>query len=384
MHRVESNVHRVESNVKLEYKSLHRGLFPVVTHCNRPLHRYKTFSITAFHMAVAQQGSRRGASERVVVQPGGAARWLCSKARRRCYVDKHGVLVREVSTPGPALKGTPAIGSSKPLALPVNPEPTLLVTSSEVQPDIFPMRNASAEVPHGGSIQVEENSLGLVAVEVVVPAQTCESMQYDPSDSSSVSSTDSTPVMAVVVPAQTCESMQYDASDSSSVSSTDSPPVMAVVVPAQTCESLQYDPSDSSSVASTDSPPVMAVAKQLVLYDPLLVPSSLSLREIFDMYVMCDFTPRNPRKFHTLKWATLEQLMLLLQPYAPSEVARFGPQNLRQLITEWYKEHPAFAGLSFSEWAKRLKDLHPLAHPRSLTYKFCFEFTPRDRRGASL
>ena len=322
MHRVESNVHRVESNVKLEYKSLHRGLFPVVTHCNRPLHRYKTFSITAFHMAVAQQGSRRGASERVVVQPGGAARWLCSKARRRCYVDKHGVLVREVSTPGPALKGTPAIGSSKPLALPVNPEPTLLVTSSEVQPDIFPMRNASAEVPHGGSIQVEENSLGLVAVEVVVPAQTCESMQYDA--------------------------------------------------------------SDSSSVSSTDSPPVMAVAKQLVLYDPLLVPSSLSLREIFDMYVMCDFTPRNPRKFHTLKWATLEQLMLLLQPYAPSEVARFGPQNLRQLITEWYKEHPAFAGLSFSEWAKRLKDLHPLAHPRSLTYKFCFEFTPRGRREAGL
>ena len=121
----------------------------------------------------------------------------------------------------------------------------------------------------------------------------------------------------------------------------------------------------------------MAVAKQLVLYDPLLVPSSLSLREIFAMHVMCDFTPRNPRKFHTLKWATLEQLILLLQPYAPTEVARFGPQNLRQLITEWYKEHPAFAGLSFSEWGKRLKDLHPLAHPRSLTYKFCFEFTPR-------
>ena len=267
-------------------------------------------------MAVAHKDPRGGGRERVVVQPGGAARWLCSKARRRCYVDKHGVLVREVSTPGPALKGAPSIGSSKPLALPVNPEPTLLVTSTPVQPDIFPMRNASAPVPHGGgSIQVEENSLGLVAAEVVVPAQTCES--------------------------------------------------------------LQYDTSDSSSVSSTDSPPVMAVAKQLVLYDPLLVPSSLSLREIFAMHVMCDFTPRNPRKFHTLKWATLEQLILLLQPYAPSEVARFGPQNLRQFITEWYKEHPAFAGLSFSEWGKRLKDLHPLAHPRSLTYKFCFEFTPR-------
>eukprot|EP00964_Phaeocystis_antarctica_P031080 scaffold17589_cov52-Phaeocystis_antarctica.AAC.2 len=37
--------------------------------------------------------------ERVLVQPGGDARWLCSKARRRCYIDKHGVFVREVSTP---------------------------------------------------------------------------------------------------------------------------------------------------------------------------------------------------------------------------------------------------------------------------------------------
>ena len=128
-----------------------------------------------------------------------------------------------------------------------------------------------------------------------------------------------------------------------------------------------------------------------------LVPSSL--REIFIKHVMCDFTPRPPKEFPTSRWATLEQLVLQLEPYAPEEVARIGPQNLRQLITEWYKGHPAFAGLAYSAWGKRLKDMHPLAHPRSLTYKvrswplphvalsthvralcsapqFCFEHTP--------
>ena len=84
---------------------------------------------------------------------------------------------------------------------------------------------------------------------------------------------------------------------------------------------------------------------------------------------MCDFTPRPPKEFPTSRWATLEQLVLQLEPYAPEEVARIGPQNLRQLITEWYKGHPAFAGLAYSAWGKRLKDMHPLAHPRSLTYK---------------
>ena len=78
---------------------------------------------------------------------------------------------------------------------------------------------------------------------------------------------------------------------------------------------------------------------------------------------------RPPKEFPTSRWATLEQLVLQLEPYAPEEVARIGPQNLRQLITEWYKGHPAFAGLAYSAWGKRLKDMHPLAHPRSLTYK---------------
>ena len=242
-----------------------------------------------------------------LVQPGGDARCLCSKGRRRCYIDKqkHGVFVRTPSTPMD-------IGSKPTLALPVNPKPTLLATPTPVQPGILPMHKPSALVPHDGSIQVAENSLGLVAAEVVV------------------------------VVTQKCQSfLQYNSSD---------------------C-------SDSCSVSSDSPPSVMAVAQQLV-------PSSLSLKEIFTMHVAPDFTPRAPKAFHTLKWATLEELILRLQQHAPAEVARLGPQNLRQLITEWYKGHPVFAGLCFSEWGKRLKDLHPHAHPRSLTYKFSLEFTP--------
>eukprot|EP00964_Phaeocystis_antarctica_P018147 scaffold10055_cov68-Phaeocystis_antarctica.AAC.5 len=270
-------------------------------------------SARILHAASLPSPPRR---ERVLVLPGGDARWLCSKARRRCYIDKHGVFVREVSTPSlEVVDPSMSIGSKPTLALPANPKPTLLATP--VQPDIFPMHlmhNLPAPVPHDGSIQVAENSLGLVAAEVVV------------------------------VVAQKCQSfLQYNSSDS----------------------------SDSCSVSSGDSSPssVIVVAQQLV-------PSSLSLKEIFIMHVAPDFTPRVPKAFHMLKWATLEQLILRLQQHAPAEVARLGPQNLRQLITEWYKDHPAFAGLCFSEWGKRLKDLHPHAHPRSLTYKFCFEFTP--------
>ena len=104
-------------------------------------------------------------------------------------------------------------------------------------------------------------------------------------------------------------------------------------------------------------------------------PKSLTLSLTLSL-TRCDFTPRPPKDFPTSRWVTLEQLVIQLQQHAPAEVARIGPQNLRQLITEWYKGHPTFAGLAYSAWGKRLKDMHPLAHPRSLTYKFSFEFTP--------
>ena len=239
--------------------------------------------------------------ERVVAQSGGDAR-LCSKARRRCHVDNNGVVVHEeVATSG---------GSSpmRPTLALLGPEAPLLATSTPApQPVIFTVPSAS--------ILVAENSLGLVAAEVVQE----------------------------VVVAQPCQSfLPYNFSGGIN--------------------------SSCPSVVVAD-PPVAwpAVAQQLV-------PSSL--QEIFTMHVMCDFTPRAPKGFPTSRWATLEQLVLQLQPHAPAEVARIGAQNLRQLITEWYKGHPTFAGLAYSAWGKRLKDMHPLAHPRSLTYKFSFEYTP--------
>ena len=71
--------------------------------------------------------------------------------------------------------------------------------------------------------------------------------------------------------------------------------------------------------------------------------------------VMCDFMPRRPNDLPTSQWATLEQLLNQLEPYAPGVVARLGPQSLRQLIIEWYKDHPAFVGLPSSEWAKEVQ-----------------------------
>ena len=102
-----------------------------------------------------------------------------------------------------------------------------------------------------------------------------------------------------------------------------------------------------------------------------------SLQEVFTVHVMCDFTPRVPKELSTSKWTTLEQLFIRLQQHAPTETTMLDRINIRQLITEWFKDHPAFAGLPYSAWCKRLKDNSPQAHARSLTYKFCFEYTPR-------
>ena len=100
------------------------------------------------------------------------------------------------------------------------------------------------------------------------------------------------------------------------------------------------------------------------------------MKDVFTTKVMCDYTPRHPKELPTSRWATLEELVSQLQQHAPAEVTKLGHQNLRQMITEWYKEHPAFGGLAYSAWGKRLKDNAPQAHARSLIFKFCFEHTP--------
>ena len=102
-----------------------------------------------------------------------------------------------------------------------------------------------------------------------------------------------------------------------------------------------------------------------------------SLKEIFTTHVMCDYTPRVPKQFATSRWATLEELVSKLQQHAPAEVTKLDHQNLRQMITEWYKHHPAFENLPFSAWIRRLKNNAPQTlHTRNLTFKFCFEHTP--------
>ena len=93
------------------------------------------------------------------------------------------------------------------------------------------------------------------------------------------------------------------------------------------------------------------------------------MKDVFTTKVMCDYTPRHPKELPTSRWATLEELVSQLQQHAPAEVTKLGHQNLRQMITEWYKHHPAFTGLAYSAWGKRLKDNAPKAHARSLSFK---------------
>ena len=109
---------------------------------------------------------------------------------------------------------------------------------------------------------------------------------------------------------------------------------------------------------------------------PTAIAPAQSVQSIFMTHVMCDFTPRRPSVLPTNKWTTVEQLFDRLQLHAPREVWQLGPIPLRQLITEWYKDHPAFESLPFNSWGKLLKDMNPQAHPRSLVFAFCFEYTP--------
>ena len=294
----------------------------------------------------------------VGVQPGGAPG--CSKARRR-WVDEASIKA---------------------------PPRELRTACAPVQPGILPTRpHASAPVPRGGSIQVEDDSLRLLAA-------TCQILQYNsansspflnpPSRSLSLSPSPSPPSSPAPEDVLILAEQLPDPSSSLVVQENSVGPVAVVQerVVAQSCRQRFLQPQSPYSGPAEPVYPSVAVTDPPVAWPPVALVRS-SLQETFIKHVMCDFTPRDPKYLPTLEWATLEQLVLLLQPHAPMEVARLG-QNLRQLITEWYKEHPAFRGLSFSEWAKRLKDLHPLAHPRSLVYKFSFQYTPRTARGAGI
>ena len=87
---------------------------------------------------------------------------------------------------------------------------------------------------------------------------------------------------------------------------------------------------------------------------PPTAPGGSTLQERFVRHVMCHYTPLRPSEMQTSLWVSCGHLIDLLQPHAPTEVLQLGPKRLAQLIIEWYKDHPAYAGLPYSSWCKNL------------------------------
>jgi len=71
---------------------------------------------------------------------------------------------------------------------------------------------------------------------------------------------------------------------------------------------------------------------------------TLNLQERFEMLVMVNYTPRPPTELPLAKWTSYKELVCLFEIHAPTEVKHTGTGNLKQLITVWFEDHPAFAG----------------------------------------
>ena len=110
----------------------------------------------------------------------------------------------------------------------------------------------------------------------------------------------------------------------------------------------------------------------------------ITLQDEFGMHVMCNFTPKHPSELPKSKWVSYRRLLYLFQPHAPTEVWQHGPGNLKQLLTDWFKDHPVFVGLEVSDWCKLLKDKDASPGSSSLVSKFSFEYTPNRKRGFGL
>jgi len=80
--------------------------------------------------------------------------------------------------------------------------------------------------------------------------------------------------------------------------------------------------------------------------------AATTLKQKFETFVMCDFTPRHPDDLPLSQWVSYDTLLQLFQPHAPLHVWRKGPGNLKQLIIEWYQGDPTFSGLAPSAWCK--------------------------------
>ena len=101
--------------------------------------------------------------------------------------------------------------------------------------------------------------------------------------------------------------------------------------------------------------------------------TNITLEEKLVTYLLCNYTPRPPGKLPKKLWISCEQFIRQLEPHASVEM--WKPDYVKQLITGWYTDHPAFAGHTFNEWCKLLKDYD--APTKKNIIKFSFEYTPR-------
>ena len=125
-----------------------------------------------------------------------------------------------------------------------------------------------------------------------------------------------------------------------------------------------------------------AGAKQLTNQQGAAPGSSTAstLEERFVAHVMCNYTPRPPGKLSKKLWVSCDQLHRQLQPLTSSEAEMWQPAYVKQLVTERYKNHPLFAGRSFSEWSKKLMNRDTPASSvkgrKTHTTYFSLEHTP--------
>ena len=107
-------------------------------------------------------------------------------------------------------------------------------------------------------------------------------------------------------------------------------------------------------------------------------PTFSTLEERFAAHVLFNYTPRPPGKLPKKLWVSCEQLLRQLQPHTSSAEMLWEPVYVKQLVTEQYKNHPTFAGRSFSEWCKKLTNRDVLAHSGNRNHVTCFslEYTP--------
>ena len=89
------------------------------------------------------------------------------------------------------------------------------------------------------------------------------------------------------------------------------------------------------------------------------------------MHVICNYTPRAPGELPRKQWVSCAQLLRQLHPHTVSE------DHVKQLVTNHFKDHPAFAGHDFHAWTKMLKDYDaPAGAGRKSVTKFSLEYTP--------